>query len=204
MSSTSGLPWPSDAPYVGAIALILNNSSVIAAAPEKAAAINQVLPLRLKAVDAHAAAVAASDEAFETMRNQQASMHDVLRSLRQRSTARRAFWSSLCRYNHDIADYALAVVSPSMSPEVIVGTLIRQAPRAIRPGAARAENTSPQSVEQSSFNEPVGTVLPDKKASNAIPMSSLPQAPATIPGGFTPADSVRPIQSTSNVLQSTA
>ena len=197
-SSATGLPWPSDAPYVGAYRTYFDQLFSNRGAPEKAATINQILPLRLKAVDAHAAAVAASDEAFETVRNQQAGgevrLHDFVRSLRQRSSARRAFWSSLCRYNHDIADYALAVVSPNVSPEVVVGTLIRQAPRAVRPGSTRAEVAAPQSVEPSSFNEPAGTLAPTS-SSTAVPISSLPATPATVPGNFSPADSARPIES---------
>jgi hypothetical protein len=185
IATASALPWPSDRPYVGPYRTYFEQLFGNRPAPERAATINQTLPLRFKAVDAHAAAVTASDAAFDAIQSQQAGgearLHDAIRGLHQRTVARKAFWAAVCRYNHDIADYALNVVSPNMSADVVVGALIRQARPASRPVNPRAEITGTQTVVPAGFDEPALAPTTSTKNPTNLQDTSSVQSPAPPP-----------------------
>jgi hypothetical protein len=92
--------------------------------------LDQALPLRASAVESHAAAVTAAEDALDAAIELQASgqghLADVVAALDGQVRQQRAFLAAVSRYNHDIADYALEVVPPQTTPAVLVGTLIKQ------------------------------------------------------------------------------
>ena len=83
--------------------------------------LDQTLPLRQRAVESHAAAVLAAEEsldaAIELHSTGQRPLARVLQALDAQVQQQQAFLAAVCRYNDDIADYALAVVPPQTAPK---------------------------------------------------------------------------------------
>ena len=124
------LPLPADQPLVGPYRTLFAELFAGKNAPQRARVLDQTLPLRNRAVESHAAALLAAEDALDAAIELQASgqgrLAGVIAALDAQIRQQRAFLAAVCRYNHDIADYALAVVSPQTTPELLVGTLIKQ------------------------------------------------------------------------------
>ena len=124
------LPLPADQPLVGPYRTLFAELFAGKSAPQRAAMLDQTLPLRNRAVESHAAALLAAEDALdatiELQPGGQERVSGVIAALDAQVREQRAFLAAVCRYNHDIADYALVVVSPQTSPEMLVGTLIKQ------------------------------------------------------------------------------
>ncbi len=131
------LPLPEDRPLVGPYRTQFAQLFAGKQAPQRARMLDQTLPLRGRAVEGHAAALLAAedtlDAAIELQAGGQESLAGVLSALDSHIRQQRAFLAAVCRYNHDIADYALAVVPPQTTPDIIVGTLIKQNRPAAQP-----------------------------------------------------------------------
>jgi hypothetical protein len=131
------LPLPEDRPLVGPYRTQFAQLFAGKQAPQRARMLDQTLPLRGRAVEGHAAALLAAedtlDAAIELQAGGQESLAGVLTALDSHIRQQRAFLAAVCRYNHDIADYALAVVPPQTTPDIIVGTLIKQNRPAAQP-----------------------------------------------------------------------
>ena len=124
------LPLPADQPLVGPYRTLFAELFAGKNAPQRARTLDQTLPLRNRAVESHAAALLAAEDALDAAIELQAGGQEhlagVLAALDAQGRQQRAFLAAVCRYNHDIADYALVVVSPQTTPELLVGTLIKQ------------------------------------------------------------------------------
>ena len=123
------LPLPADQPLVGPYRTLFAELFAGKMAPQRARMLDQTLPLRNRAIESHAAALLAAedalDAAIELQTSGQGRLAGVIAALDAQVRQQRAFLSAVCRYNHDIADYALVVISPQTTPEILVGTLIK-------------------------------------------------------------------------------
>jgi hypothetical protein len=130
LAPNTPLPLPADRPLVGPYRTKFAELFSGQNAPQRARALDQTLPLRNQAIESHAVALLAAedvlDAAIELQAGGQGRLADVAAALDVQLRQQRAFMFAVCRYNHDIADYALVAVSPQTSPELLVGTLIKQ------------------------------------------------------------------------------
>ena len=124
------LPLPADQPLVGPYRTLFAELFSGKKAPQRARMLDQTLPLRNRAVESHAAALLAAEDALDAAIELQAGgrgpLTGVIAALDAQVQQQRAFLAAVCRYNHDIADYALTVVAPQTTPELLVSTLIKQ------------------------------------------------------------------------------
>lgn len=149
------LPLPADRPHVGAYRTHFAELFSMRSAPDRARLIDRTLPLRARAIDGHAAAVEAAEDALGAAMESQTSgtgrLAATVACLDEHLRQRRAMIASVCRYNHDIADYALTAVAPNMAAEVLVGMLIRQNRETAQPIVSRESS----GVQPASYEEPV-------------------------------------------------
>ena len=150
----------------------------------------------VRAVESHAAAVTAAEDALDAAIELQAGGQehsaDVVAALDGQVRQQRAFLAAVSRYNHDIADYALVVVPPQTTPAVLVGTLIklnRPAGQPVVPlpttaalgsvGILPASSSIPTWPTRAA--PPGGTA--DQGPEVTIPAGAEETAPANSPGG---------------------
>ena len=208
------LPLPADQPLVGPYRTLFAELFAGKSAPQRAALLDQTLPLRNRAVESHAAALLAAEDALDATIELQAGGQEhvsgVIAALDAQVREQRAFLAAVCRYNHDIADYALVVVSPQTSPEMLVGTLIKQnrpAGQAVTPlpttavlpatygqpisgaGVSPASGSSPPAMP----NRPTRALPPGAAAgqtpSAVVPVGGQEAAPVFTPAKVAPPDS---------------
>jgi len=169
------LPLPADTPHVGPYRTDFAQLFSNRAAPVQARMLDRTLPIRLRAIEQRALAVKAAEEATtatrEAHRLGRAGLRDLLACLRDGLQQRQALIASICRYNWEIADYALAVVPSGASPQALVARLIKSPHDAVSP----AEASDASGVRPAGLNEPVPT-------------------PARRPGINEPTPAVRPLR----------
>ncbi|MCC6125663.1 MAG: hypothetical protein IT426_11920 [Pirellulales bacterium] len=173
------LPLPGDKPHVGGYRTNYQGLFAMRSPPPVVRVIDRTLPLRLEAVKARAtAAYAAADAclaATEAYQGGQTNVSAAISSGDQLLHERRAFIETVCRYNHDIAEYAIAVLGPNITAQQLVGALIEPNRGAIEPRAA--ENS--------------GAVHPAEFLQPATPPGQIHPSPP-VPGQPTPA--LRPLK----------
>ncbi len=132
LPSDSPLPLPADRPHVGPYRTRFNELFSMRAAPARARLMQRTLPIRWRAIDDRARAVGMAEDALAAvMTDYQAGrthVSDVLQCLAQCTAQRQALMASVCRYNADIADYALAVAGPTVGGQALVSMLIQPSP----------------------------------------------------------------------------
>jgi hypothetical protein len=152
--SPASLPLPADRPHVGAYHTYFNELFGGGSAPGRTRLIDRAMPLRQAAIAAHTVALQASEDALaaalEARATGQNTLPPLLNRLDERRRQQQEFMASVCRYNHDIADYALTVAGPASSSESLVAMLIRTDREAIQPSTG----TEPGRVVPASANEP--------------------------------------------------
>jgi hypothetical protein len=177
LSLASGipLPLPADQPLVGPYRTLFAELFGGQKAPVRARTLDQTLPLRSRAIESHAAALLAAedamDAAIEVQADGQGRMAAVITAMDTRLQQQRAFLAAVCRYNHDIADYALVAVSPQTTPELLVGTLIKQRRPAGQPVVALPTTAVLPATYQPPMVMP-STVLPPAPAFGSLRVSS--------------------------------
>jgi hypothetical protein len=147
-------PLATDRPHVGDYRMDFDRY-FSGGAPPRVQLIHRTLPIRRKAIDAHAEAIVAASDAVESAGEQVrqsgrglATLLDAIELLKQQ---RAAFIADVLDYNLDIADYAYAVDPPELRGRPLVGMLIRTAP----PGApARARGGATDPAIQKTFRKP--------------------------------------------------
>ncbi len=186
------LPLPADQPLVGPYRTLFVELFARKSAPQRTRTLDQTLPLRNRAVESHAAALLAAEDALDAALELQAGgqqpLATVLSALEAQGRQQRAFLAAVCRYNHDIADYALLVVSPQTTPELLVGTLIKQN----RPAGQRASPLPTTATYQPPIVASSVGILPANSSVGILPASGiLPanhnQPTRAVPPGGTPA-----------------
>jgi hypothetical protein len=188
LPETAPLPWPADRPLTEAYRTRFAELFAGKRPPDRARMLDQMLPLRHLAVESHASALLAAEEsldaAIELHSSGQRPLALVLQALEAQVQQQQAFLAAVCRYNDDIADYALAVVPPQTAPEVLLTTLIIRARPASQPAIA-----SPN--VPASFQQPEGapaivvpaigeSPLPDRAPVRGDIPIAPPQASATV------------------------
>ncbi len=205
------LPLPADQPLVGPYRTLFAELFAGKTAPLRARMLDQTLPLRTRAVESHAAALLAAEDALDAAIELQTSGQDhlagVLVALDAMDRQQRAFLAAVCRYNHEIADYALVVVSPQTTPELLVGTLIKlkpdaQARNAVTPLPTTAtlpatyqqpvvppgSNWPTRAVRPGASSAPVGNGLRTVPDDSPGSVGVLPASPAFAPSNPSPND----------------
>ena len=180
------LPLPADQPLVGPYRTLFAELFAGKTAPQRARMLDQTLPLRNRAVESHAAALLAAEDALDAAIELQAGGREplagVIAALDAQVRQQRAFLAAVCRYNHDIADYALVVVSPQTTPEILVGTLIKQN----RPAGQAVMPLPTTATLPAAYQQPIpGTGIPPVPGSVGV-------SPGIGSAGISPATANRP------------
>jgi len=138
LSPDAALPLPADRPHVGPYRTHFDQLFSTRTAPARTRLIDRTLPILCRAVDGRAAAAQAAQDALTAAVNAHgasgADLPAVLACLEEYLRGRQAFIRTVCRYNHEIADYALTVAGPGSSGQVLVAMLINPTPQ---PGTIR-------------------------------------------------------------------
>jgi len=170
--TATALPLPADLPHVGPYRTYFDEVAARQALPPQTRLINRTFPIRRRAIDVWALAVQAADDAVlaiaEAYARGAADVTTVLDYRAQLGRRRQSFLAAVCDYNHDIAEYAMAVAGPETSAPVLVTMLIQvQRPAASRstsgdsgeprPLRGGAEIVSPRDseVQPATLNEPL-------------------------------------------------
>jgi hypothetical protein len=158
----AALPLPADPPHVGPYTTYFAELYANKPAPVQAKIIDRNLPVRLRAIEQHLLAVKAADEAMEStlddMSRQRAALVDFIAAAKEDLQQRQALAAAVCRYNWEIADYAMMVVPSGISPQMLVARLIRQPQGSVSPTAAKASS----GVQPAGHNEPTPAIRPTK------------------------------------------
>lgn len=129
LTETAPLPLPADRPLTEPYRTRFTELFAGQKAPDRMRMLDQTLGLRQRAVEAHAAALLAAEEsldaAIELHFGGQGRLSSVLQAMDAEIRQQQAFLASVCRYNHDIADYALSVVPSQTAPELLAATMIK-------------------------------------------------------------------------------
>jgi hypothetical protein len=124
----SGLSLPSDAPFVGVYETRFDSFQSRGLAQEPLARIHATLPVLRELLERQADAVYAADAALRELQRGymagQIPLSGVLDGFEQLRRQRREFLASVLEYNESIAEYALAVASPNLPVDRVVGMLI--------------------------------------------------------------------------------
>ncbi len=123
------LPLPVDLPHVGPYR---TNFEIVAARqvlPPRSRLIDRMLPIRRQSIDVWASAVQAAEDAAqainEAYQEGATDLATVLEYTALLGRRQRSFMTSVCDYNHDIADYAIAVAGPEIAGPALVAMLIK-------------------------------------------------------------------------------
>jgi len=197
------LPLPANQPLVGPYRTLFAELFAGKKAPERARMLDQMLPLRNRAVEGHAAALLASedalDAAIELQSSGQGRVAAVIAALDTEVRQQQAFLAAVCRYNHDIADYALVVVSPRTTPDLLVGTLIKLNRPAGQPVVPLPTTAVPvfgsAGISPAILNLPTPAVRPSRIAGQALEAVTAVRAEETtsadLPSVITPPNPLR-------------
>ena len=128
LSSTASLPLPADTPFVGEYETHFEDGFALQNPPARARLIDRNLPIRGEMIELRASALLATEDslqaAAEAYHYGKANLPDVLGAVREVGRQYRALLEAVCQYNHDIAEYALAVAGPQNDKRVLVTMLI--------------------------------------------------------------------------------
>lgn len=178
------LPLPGDKPHTGGYRTNYQGLFAMRSPPPIARVIDRTLPIRFTAIKERAAAVQAAQDAFlaatESYQAGQIELAAVTSSAEQLLHERRALMETVCRYNHDIAEYAVSVLGTSVSVQQLVAALIE-------PNRGPLE---PRSLEKPGEIQPTEYLQPMTPSGQLPSLQSQPAQAA--PGQPTPA--LRPVK----------
>jgi hypothetical protein len=168
------LPFPADRPHVGAYRTNFQELFATRTAPDRARLIDRTLPIRRMAIDQRATAAEAAHDALiaATDAHQAGSgaLTGVIANAEQLIGQQIAFIETVCRYNKDIAEYAVTVAGPGVTPQILAGYMIKTQ----REPAQTLISEGEGEVRQAALNEPANP--PPARDSRAQPI-----APQTVP-----------------------
>jgi hypothetical protein len=155
------LPLPTDRPHVGQYRTSFHELFAGRIAPEPAALMDKILPIRLQAVDDLAVAVQAAEDALAAANeDRQSGRTDAaawIAAGEELLRQRRAFMQTACDYNRNIAEYLLAVAAPATNPQALTAMLIGPVQQAAVPVASGWNET--RAVQPVSATEPITAPL---------------------------------------------
>ncbi|HAN98675.1 MAG TPA: hypothetical protein DCQ98_15105 [Planctomycetaceae bacterium] len=124
-----GLPFPTDAPFIGRYLTKLSAYPNAGALPTSIVRIDESLPWMLETIHARADAVMALETEFQELRRDysgaRVGLDTVLASFERLRDQRLAFLATTRDYNQLIGDFAMSVAPDGMSPEAVVGMLVK-------------------------------------------------------------------------------
>jgi hypothetical protein len=174
LSGGAALPLPADRPHVGAYRTNFQALFGGRTAPEPAMLMDRLLPIRRRAIDEHAAAVEAAGDVLTAAADPQAGGRgdpaDLAACSRDLLAEQRKFLRTVCEYNRNIAEYALAVTGPTTSPQGLVAILIGSvqqvtAAAAVQPaGASQPMLDPPRQATRSGWQTAQPTPAPPRDA----------------------------------------
>jgi hypothetical protein len=174
LPAESPLPLPADRPHVGGYRTNFQSLFGRSSPPPIARVIDRTLPIRLTAIKERTAAVQAAQDAFlaaaDSYQAGQTDLSVVMSAAEQLLLQRRAMIETVCRYNHDIAEYAVSVLGPNVTAQQLVGALIEQGSPAVEPRPSE----HPGDIQPAEYLQPI------------TPSGQL-QPVRTMPGQPTPA-----------------
>jgi hypothetical protein len=123
------LPLPADRPHIGTYNTFFEQIFADSTPPGQTRLLHRTLPLQHQVIGVRAEAVQAAQEALQAVaRSYQAGQvdaADLLAALHEITVQRRAWMTAVARYNHSIADYALAIAGPETAGRELVSILIK-------------------------------------------------------------------------------
>lgn len=209
-SAGGALPLPADLPHAGPYRTLFDEVFAKQNAPAIARLIHRTLPLRRQGLEARAAAAQAAEYAWEgaldAYRDGAVDLASLLACWTQLVDQRMALAVDVCQYNHQIADYVLAVAGSHVGSRELVTMLIFPSSQGAGPGGGtenlaspqtlpgkRAAITLPSDVQPAAWNGPLGTgrtsqpssgkptlAPPKPTATSGVP-AVLPAGPAAVP-----------------------
>ena len=132
------LPLAADRPHVGSYNTQFEKLLSRGAPPARLRLLDRLLPIRREAIDIHAAAVVAAEDALNAAiqgMNGTSTISHLLTTFDQLAWEQRQFQRSVRNYNIEIAEYLLAVMPESTNAETLVKALLTN-PVQDRPPAA--------------------------------------------------------------------
>ena len=182
LGASAPLPLPADRPHVGEYRTRFPELFSRRPPPLQARRLDRSLPLRFRAIDRQAAVVLAARDTLEAAQQasssdppDRAQLHRIIRAADTLRAARSEWIAAVCRYNDEIAAYAVEVARPGTTGMGLVQLLIKPTSPA----------NQPRLIEEPSDVEPVGHVTPEIQ-----PLRPRATVPDQRPGTPTPA--VRP------------
>lgn len=179
---SSGPPLPADLPHVGAYRTGFDEVFALRGVLPRARLLHRILPVRRQAIEARAAAVQAAEDAFQAVAEayaaRRADLAAVLAAADHWTSQRQAFVAAVCQYNHDIADYALAVAGPVVPSQSLISMLIvptsHSGPSSTRPVSPAGQGQPPASGGASSAPATFGVIPATALEPSPDPRLSLP------------------------------
>ena len=167
----AALPLPADRPHVGPYRTNFHELFAGRTAPEPAALMDKILPIRLQAIDDLAIAVQAAEDALVSATDdRQSGRADIavwIAASEELLGQRRAFIQTVCDYNRNIAEYGLAVAGPTMTPQTLTAMLIGPVQQAAAPVASGW--TDSRAVQPASATEPIAVPARSKNEPTPAP-----------------------------------
>ncbi|MGW8258319.1 MAG: hypothetical protein ACWGMZ_12605, partial [Thermoguttaceae bacterium] len=211
LPSETALPMPVDRPHVGAYRTNFQALFAERSPPDRARLIDRTLPLCHMAIDQRAIAVQAAQDALAAAAEGKANRDDFFASLlgaeNQLLQQQRLFIEAVCRYNREIAEYAILVAAPNATPRELVGFMIKSTAEPLRAGSMeRQEGVQPTSLNQpvpaaaapAGYNQGGSTIVPRTPGATIFrgnrPTTRWTQSPATMKNEPTLAPRRNPIR----------
>jgi hypothetical protein len=160
------LPLASDRPHVGDYRTDYEKIFSRNVPPARIRLIHRTLPVRRKAIDAHAeaivAAIDAADSAGQQFRDSGKGLSTLLDAIKLLGHERRAFIAEVRDYNLDIADYAFTVAPPGARGDILVGMLIRTSPPGGNSPTRAPQETPTPAIQKTLSEQPQGASTADR------------------------------------------
>ncbi len=191
MTAESALPLPADQPHVGQYITRFRELFAGRPAPPAARRLDRTLPIRFQAIEVQAQAVAAAEDAYAALGNgadaQGRDLADRLAGLAMLHRQQSEWIRAVCRYNQEIAEYAVAVAPSGTNGAGLVGLLIRPGPDSVRPLVSDDAST----LQPATMLEPIRDPATQPRTSAPAELPDLQGKPIPgarpMPGQPTPA-----------------
>ncbi len=190
LPTNSPLPLPVDRPHVGQYITRFRELFAHGMAPPATRRLDRTLPIRFRAIEARAKAVAAAQEAYEAA-SEGGQWTGHIDSLERLNRLQREWIGAVCHYNQEIAEYAVAVAPPGTNGAALVGLLIKPSPAPVRP----LVSDDWSGVQPAGLTEPVpepAAGSPQPTPAQRPPESSGEPTPAVRPPAAEPTPAKRP------------
>ncbi|MEA1950064.1 MAG: hypothetical protein U9N87_01680, partial [Planctomycetota bacterium] len=119
------LPLPADLPHVGPYRTRFAEIFAARPAPPRLLLIDRALPIHRKSIEARTRAVAAADNSLRVAMAGKSQLDGIIARATQLHRQHVALVESVCNYNHEISEYAVASLGQPVSIPSLVSMLIK-------------------------------------------------------------------------------